>query len=160
MLSCVVSHTPLWLAAYPIIGLRDLEECLFHFPLIKCVYLTLQISSDEPEEKYCFFWHNALWELVWETKVKPQTQYSGDANILLYLYNPRNTSHSLDPKSRLNMCATKGCLVVTDRVCLNDIIRFIFKIWCIKHRDNIGGAHTGESFNGLVDFLYKYISTH
>lgn len=60
LLSRIFSCTLLWLAAYLIIELRDLEECLFHIPLIRCVYLTLLISSEESEAKYCIFWHNTL----------------------------------------------------------------------------------------------------
>lgn len=38
--------------------------------------------------------------------------------------------------------------------------RFIFETWHAKDTASIGGAHSGESSNELVDFLYKNTSTH
>ena len=38
LLSYIFSNALHWLSAYPVTGLRDLEECLFHISLIRCVF--------------------------------------------------------------------------------------------------------------------------
>lgn len=91
--------------------------------------------------------------------MKPQPQYSGGTDILIYLWNLRKTSPFLDPKLDLIFAPPKG-LVVTGRVGLHDTIGFIFETCCAIDGANSTGAHTGKSFNGLVAFLCKHSTTH